>query len=259
MIQKITSTKNILIKKLHSLQKTKNQHIGSDFLIEGRHIILEAMKFGALKALIVLENNWDKTDQSKFTDVDIYLINKQISKKLSETTTPSGWFGICEKPFFKIDFSNPVLILDNIQDPGNLGSLIRSASAFGFKTIINSPNSVSYYNSKVIRSTQGLFFNVNLITANLTDLVIQLKELDYCLLGTYLHNSNESQFIEKIKFNNSKKYALILGNESRGISDIFNSFISENVKVKMNPDVESLNVAIAGSIIMYFVYQNCFK
>ena len=138
-------------------------------------------------------------------------------------------------------------MLDNIQDPGNIGTLIRSALAFGFKSIV-AKNSVDFYNDKVIRSSQGALFRVGLFNDDLVEFI--RNNDDYRYLATDLNTDNYLENIEVFE----GKIALILGNEGMGVSQEVLNEVSERIKIRIK-DVESLNVGVAGSIIMYEIMK----
>ena len=153
--------------------------------------------------------------------------------------------GICKK-IESNDIGNKVLILDQIQDPGNLGTIIRSAVAFSFDTIILSNDSVDLYNSKVIRASQGMIFNLNIKRCNLTDIIPKLKKENYKIFGTRVTGGNDIKSIEK-----NNKFAIIMGNEGNGLSLDIQKLCDEFIYIKMNEKCESLNVGVATSIILY--------
>ena len=137
-------------------------------------------------------------------------------------------------------------MLDNIQDPGNLGTIIRSSVAFNIDTLVLGSGCVDLYNPKVIRATQGLLFHQNIIERNLEELITELKKENYVILGTDVTNGKELKTLPKYD-----KYALIMGNEGHGIDPRINSLCDESIYIEMNNNCESLNVAVACSIILY--------
>ena len=138
-----------------------------------------------------------------------------------------------------------VIMLDGLQDPGNVGTIIRSAVAFNFDTIIVGNNTVDIYNEKVLRASEGMIYNVNIIKKDLVDSIMDLKLKGYTIIGTKVDNGKK---IEDITCN---KYAFIVGNEGNGISDEILDMCDEYIYIDMNKKCESLNVGIASSIVMY--------
>ena len=153
--------------------------------------------------------------------------------------------GICYKKKEE-NISGNILILDNIQDPGNLGTIIRSAVAFSISTIIVSPDTVSIYNSKVLRSTQGLLFDVNIIVRDISSAIDDLKQNGYKIYGTKVDNGKNLKDIDS-----TNKYAVIMGNEGSGVNKDILDKCDEYIYIPMNEKCESLNVGVATSIILY--------
>ena len=170
-------------------------------------------------------------------------------KKLTELDTPNKIIGIV-KENTPLPIGNKILILDNIQDPGNLGTIIRSSVAFDIDTIVLSPNTVDIYNPKVIRSTQGMIFYTNIITLKLKEFIDELKTKNYTIFGTNVRNGKN---IKEITL--PEKFALVLGNEGQGVSKEIESLCDDNIYIKMSSKCESLNVSVATSILLYEVYN----
>ena len=163
-------------------------------------------------------------------------------KKISTTDTVVKEIGLC-KFINKNELSDKILILDGVQDPGNMGTLMRSACAFGFNTIFVGNGCVDIYNEKVIRSSQGAIFKLNFIFGNVVEFVKNTPE--YKVYGT---NVVRGIPLENVRYEG--KIGVILGNEGNGISKEVDDLLLDNIYIPMN-NTESLNVAIAGSIIMY--------
>ena len=145
-----------------------------------------------------------------------------------------------------IEKQNRLLLLDRVQDPGNLGTLLRSAVAFGFDGVILGEGCVDVYNEKVIRSTQGAIFKIPIEFHDLKEYVPLLQSNDVKVYGTSLQNGKPLGEIEE-----KVKMAFILGNEGQGVSSELLSSTDGNIFIEMSQNIESLNVSIAGSIIMY--------
>jgi len=232
------STENKTIKNLKKLSIKKYRDQEECFLIEGEHLVLEAHKRGLLKTLIVLENSEFKLN------VDTMYVSDHVLKYLSDLETPTV-IGVCRK-LEEHEIGNKVLILDDIQDPGNLGTIIRSAVAFNIDTIILSNNTVDLYNSKVVRASQGMLFNVNIIKRDLLNFVKKLKDEDYEIYATRVSGGKKLKSVEI-----NKKFAIIMGNEGAGVREELLNLADQYLYIEMNPLCESLNVGIATSIILY--------
>ena len=138
------------------------------------------------------------------------------------------------------------MILDNIQDPGNLGTIIRSAVAFNIDTIVLSNDTVDLYNPKVVRSNQGMMFHVNIIKRNIISFIHELKNEGYKIVGTKVTNGHD---VRDAKI--YSHFALIIGNEGKGISYDVDNLCDEYLYIKMDNNCESLNASVAASILMY--------
>ncbi|QVK20441.1 RNA methyltransferase [Mycoplasmatota bacterium] len=229
MIKSLTNNK---IKYINSLNNKKNRLKEKKFLVEGFHLVEEAKSSGALLEVLCTEN---------YDFENVTIVTKEIIDKISKSLSPQKIIGVCKITEIKND-SNRILILDDISDPGNLGTLIRSAVGFGFSKIIVSKDTCDIYNDKVLRSTQGAIFKVEIIKG---DLLTEIAKLNgYNILGSALNGKGLSNHTV------DGKIAIILGNESRGISkEILN--ICDDVVFIETDTIESLNVATAGSILMY--------
>ena len=140
------------------------------------------------------------------------------------------------------------LVLDGIQDPGNLGTIIRSALAFNIETIILTEKTVDLYNSKVLRATQGMIFHMNIIMMDGLEAVTTLKEKGILIYGTDVESGED---VRALSENEREKFALIMGNEGQGVRRELKDLCTKNLYIRMNEKVESLNVAIATSILLY--------
>lgn len=234
-----TSTDNKKIKELKKLNIKKYRDQSNSFLVEGEHLVLEAYKKGLLEELFLEENT--KLD----LDVKTSYLSRNVIKFISELDNPSNIIGLCRKVEEK-EIGNKVLVLDDIQDPGNFGTIIRSAVAFNIDTIVVSNNNVDLYNSKVIRASQGMLFNINIIRRDLNVFVPELKKEGYQIYATKVNGGKSLKTIEKME-----KFAIIMGNEGAGVSDNLMNLADEYLYIDMNSNCESLNVAVATSIILY--------
>ena len=233
-----TSIENEKIREIAKLKDKKYRKDTGFFLIEGEHLIKEAFNAGYLEKIIKLEgSNID-------INVETIEVSLKVLKFISNLETPTI-VGICRQKNDKVK-GDHILILDNIQDPGNLGTIIRSAVAFNIDTIILSNDSVDLYNEKVIRATQGLIFNVNILRTDLVKIIENLKEKKYKIYATKVNDGKNIKNIEK-----SQKFAIIMGNEGNGVSKNLLDISDEYLHITMNDKCESLNVGVATSIILY--------
>lgn len=242
----ITSIKNDTIKSILKLKQKKYREETSSFLIEGEHLVEEALKVNRITLLIKNETYTGNLGYEKEL-----IVTSNVFNALAFSKTPQGIMAICcikEIPLAYHTISK-VLILDGLQDPGNVGTLIRSALAFGFDAMILSNNCVDIYNNKVVQATQGAFFRLSIVKAELLKQIAILKANGFTIFGTSL--IEKAIPLESIDFTNYSKIGVVLGNEGNGVSKEILEKTDYSIKIQISEQVESLNVAIAGSIIMY--------
>lgn len=232
----ITSTENNKIKELCKLNNKKSRMDRGLFIVEGEHLVDEALKNNILKEVYSL-NEMNYSNE--------IIVSSSVMKKITSLNTIPRIIGVCELLKEK-ELGNKILILDNIQDPGNLGTIIRSAVAFSIDTIVLSNNSVDLYNPKVLRASEGMIFNINIISRDLLSFIPILKENNYKIYGTNVINGFDIKTIEV-----EGKYAIIMGNEGSGIRKDIADMCDENIYINMNKKCESINVGVATSIILY--------
>ena len=229
----ISSVDNAKIKELAKLNQSKYRKEKQMFIVEGAHLVKEAKNLGLLiEAFSIYE-------LEGFTQV-----SESVMKKLCNTNTVVDQVGVC-KMINNTTLSSRLLLLDRVSDPGNMGALMRSAKAFGFDTIVLGDGCVDIYNDKVIRSSQGAIFKLNFINYNIKEFII--KHRDYMIYGTNVVNGIDVSDVKLVD-----KMGIVLGNEGQGISQEVFEVLEKNIYIPMN-NTESLNVSVAGSIIMYML------
>lgn len=243
LLKKIDSLNNNYIKELSKLKLKKYRDAEKKFLVEGYHLVEEA-KDNLVEVLIV--------DEKDIVEgVSNILVTKEIIKKLSFSETPQMIIGVCKYLSYNENENfNKVLLLDGLQDPGNIGTLIRSALGFGIDLVVLSNDSVDLYNDKLIRSSQGALFKVKAVQKDIKKMISLLKKHNIKVFGTSLKNGKNLTSYEKMS-----SYGLILGNEGNGVKKDILSITDENIFIEMNQELESLNVAISGAIIMHYFYS----
>lgn len=237
---KITSLNNPKVIFWAKLKMKKYRDIEHLFIVESEHLVSEALKKGIVKEII--------TTEEKEYEVPTYNVSAEIMKRISTLITPSKIMAVCEY-LMPDDIKGNILLLDHIQDPGNLGTIIRSAVAFNFSTIIVSEDTVDFYNDKVIRSSEGMIFNINLVKDNLLSIIPILKEKGYKIYGTDVKKG------KNIKTIDNKECAIIIGSEGKGMSIEVKELCDDFIYINMSKVCESLNAAVASSIIMYEVFN----
>lgn len=235
-----TSTQNKKIKELKKLSMKKYRDQTGLFLVEGRHLVLEAYKTGFLKELLL------EQDELFPLPVTTNYLTKEVIHFITEVESPGTVFGLCEKPNFSEEFGDRIVILDNIQDPGNLGTIIRSAVAFHATSIIVSKDTVDCYNPKVIRSSQGMIFHIPIFIRDLYEVIPELGKEHYKIYGTKVTYGKSIKTVSK-----QEKFAIIMGNEGQGVSEAILELADEYLYIEMADCCESLNVGVATSIILY--------
>lgn len=234
----ITSTNNNTIKTLIKLKQKKYRNQFGYYLIEGEHLVNEALKANQVECII--------TTKPLKSDLEVIEVSEEVMAKLAFTKSPSNIMAKC-----KIDSNNELmmkkryLILDDLQDPGNIGTLIRSALAFGIDQVILSKNCVDLYNDKLLRAMQGANFHISCIYGDLTEIIEKLQANGVVVVDSALENGQDISLIEK-----TEKMAFIVGNEGNGMNQ---NILDKCDYIGYIPiqTIESLNVAIAGSILMY--------
>ena len=237
---KITSLNNPKVVFWAKLKMKKYRDIEHLFIVESQHLVSEALKKGIVKEII--------TTEEKEYEVPTYNVSTEIMKRISTLITPNKVMAVCEY-LMPDDIKGNILLLDHIQDPGNLGTIIRSAVAFNFSTIIVSEDTVDFYNDKVIRSSEGMIFNINLVKDNLLSIIPILKEKGYKIYGTDVKKG------KNIKTIDNKECAIIIGSEGKGMSIEVKELCDDFIYINMSKVCESLNAAVASSIIMYEVFN----
>ena len=232
---KITSIHNDNVKYWVSLKSKKIRDKERKFIVEGDHLIEEARKNNLIEYIISCVDE----------DADFY-VTKEIMEKISDQKSIS-YNAAVVKFIPENSVNGNVIILDNLQDPGNLGTIIRSSVAFNIDTIIISDTSVDLYNPKVVRATEGMIFNLNIIRRNLEEVIPVLKNLGYEIVGTDVNEGIDVRNISK------ENVAIVIGNEGSGMSDSVRNLCDEFINIKINKSCESLNAGVAASIIMYEV------
>ncbi len=238
MMKKITSLSNPKVKQWLKYHKKKYRDQDDCFLVEGEHLIEEARKAGILQTMIVREGYFYDFD-------DCYEVSNEIMDRLCLSTSKENIMGLCHKLSLQPKQLDRILLLDDVQDPGNMGTLIRSAYSFGFDAIYVSKQSADLYNEKVIRSTQGAMFHIPVICDSLETRIPKLQQ-EMPVYATALHHATSLSNMEVLS-----KIALVLGNEGNGVKQQIIDLCDGSIKIEMHA-FESLNVAVAAGICMYY-------
>ncbi len=254
----ISSKDNERVKYTKSLLKSKNRQKESKYIIEGYRILTLAIECNAdLDYVFINETFEDKDEHNEFlkvleeNNIKIFKTTNKIFKELVDTENTQGILGVVKFKERKIEHNIDnndkfVLILDRIQDPGNMGTIIRTADAAGIDAIVALKGCVDIYNPKVIRSTMGSIFDMKIIHATQEECINELRNNNFKIVSSYLETDN---YYHKTNYDN--KVALVIGNEANGVND---DLIKESdilVKIPIYGNAESLNAAISSAILMY--------
>lgn len=236
----IGSPQNKKYKLWKSLHRKKFRDRYDLFFIEGKKLFEEAVKSDIIIDSVILEEGIEIDTY----DYERYSLKSELFKELSTMEESEGVLCICHKPRQKNSLGSNIIILDGIKDPGNAGTIIRSAEAFGFSDILFLDESVDPYNPKLIRGAMGSLFRLNIIEK---DILEELKQENYHIMALDMGGKNLQQ-IERFE-----KIGIIVGNEAHGISSKCREIADEIISIPMKGKIESLNAGIAASITMFYI------
>ncbi len=241
---KITSLNNQKIKEILKLKQKKFREEKKLFLIESYKVFLEAEKVNLKIKELFVEEKFANIINKKYEHITT-LIDEKVSNKLSNFVSSCGFFAVIEKPKIKMINNENFLILDNIQDPLNLGAIIRTSVATNIKNIY-CLNCVDEFNDKTIRASMGNVFKVNIIHTKLEDLKVICKNKEIFAADM----NGENLFLTNKPKNN---FGVILGNEGNGVCEEVKMLANKTISIPMQNDVESLNVSVSAGIILYYL------
>lgn len=246
------SKDNKLIKLTRKLKNKKYRDKEGLFIAEGIRFVESSIDSGSVKYILYSEKIYTTNGYERILDENkdnIFEVSNDILVELCETENPQGVIAICYKKEYKLEsiLEGIVVVIDGVQDPGNLGTIIRTCDAAGVAGIVILKGTVDVYNSKVLRSTMGSIFNLPIVFQNDFDETAKiLLDNGYNILATSLEGKKVLY-----EYDFSSKTAIILGNEANGVQEKNMMFATEEIIIPMEGKSESLNVAIANSIIIY--------
>lgn len=262
-MQIITSKDNDIIKSVRKLKEKKYRDQNSEYIVEGIKMIKEAiLEEAVIKLIIVCEDNVnsgaiDKKLLYEIAKYECIYVNKKIFSLITDVQNPQGILAVIEKQNSEenIDYKQDVIVvLDGIQDPGNLGTILRTIDSVGLNQVIVSKETADAYNPKVVRSTMGAIFRVNIIESdNLLETLKNLKKHKYKVMATSLETQNS---IYDVDYN---KKVIVIGNEANGVSEEILDYSDEKIKIPMLGKTESLNASVATAVILYEYVRNKIK
>lgn len=234
----ISSTQNKLIKECAKLHLKKERDKTGRFLVEGEHMVEEARKAGCIETLFLSEK--------KEPEKDAILCSDAVMEKLSSQSSGNDMIALCRKPVFSNVAQGPVVFLDGVQDPGNVGTIVRTAYSFGVSAIYCSKDSADIYNPKTIQSTQGALFHIPVFYTDIENTISDLQNRGYTIYATALYG----RYVDLHNVSIQKPYGIILGSEGKGIRPDILAKADTCIRIEMDA-FESLNVAVAAGIVLY--------
>lgn len=265
--QYISSEDNKIIKQINSLKARKQRKKLKKYIIEGYRIISECISHDPkLLDYIVFTNSSIESSEGKklFKALQsthrVYEVPDKLFKKISETESPQGILAVVNMQEFNLnelfeEDDSIFVILDRIQDPGNMGTIVRTAVAINAKAIILTKGSVDPYNSKTVRSTMGAIFNIPIIeNDNNTDWINAFKNNNTKLVGSSLDTNNSY-----LDINYDGRIGIIIGNEAKGIEQDILDIVDEKVYIPILGRIESLNASIAAGVLLYKAVESKIK
>lgn len=254
-MEKIESSQNRQVKEWKKLLTRKGRKKQNKYLIEGLHLVEEAIKADAdIETVMIRE---DKVEEYStlpgLEGNNVLSITEEISTLLSDAVTDQGIMAVIIKEEASVEIvgDKPVLMLDEVQDPGNLGTLIRTADAAGFEGVIIGKGSVDLYNPKALRSAQGSQFHLNIIHDDIEKWIDTFNGKDIPVYGTAL----DERAVSYRTVEPRDRFALIVGNEGNGVNPSILNRTEKNLYIPIKGQAESLNVAIAASVLMFSLYH----
>lgn len=252
----ISSETNAQIKEISKLQKSARERRKKNlFVAEGLKLAKEAAFHGKLEKIYVSESVFEKAEEEWrqfFVQQSYEIVSDSVFQSMSETVTPQGVLGLVQMPSYELedileDSRRSVVLLDALRDPGNLGTIMRTAEGADMSGIILSKESVDLFNPKVVRSTMGAIFRVPFYYAeDLTVVIGKLKEKQIPVYGTMMQGS---MIYDEVDYR--KGAGVVIGNEANGISERVAKHLSGRVRIPMAGSLESLNAAVSAAILMY--------
>lgn len=236
----IDSLDNKFVKHYKQIRNKKYINEYGEYIVEGEHLVREAIKSGNVKEIILLDGYDYETTLNKV------IVSERVMKSISLLMSVPYVMAVVKVNSNNKITGKRIVLLDGVQDPGNVGTIIRNSLAFDIDTLVLSETCASIYNDKVIRSTQGMMFHMNIVTM---DLIIAIEEIKKMGIKVYSTSLDSSKFIDDVKFGNS--YAIVFGSEGNGVSKEVLNISDELIKIPMNNNCESLNVAVSSGIILY--------
>lgn len=247
----IQSVNNTHIKQLNKLWTKKERDKTGLYMLEGFHLVEEALQYKDQIEELLLSEDAAIPSSWNVDDVNVTMLSGDVAKKLSDTENGQGVFAVCRKlEMAGLPAGKTFLLLDAVQDPGNIGTMIRTADAAGIDAVLLSHGSADLYNAKVLRSAQGSHFHLPVLNMDLTEAVEELQSRNIPVYGTALEGASD------YRTEQAGPFALIMGNEGNGVRPELLEKTTKNVYIPIFGQSESLNVAVAAGILLYHFREN---
>ncbi|GEN47364.1 TrmH family RNA methyltransferase [Ligilactobacillus pobuzihii] len=250
----IQSTGNQSVKNWKKLQTKKGRSRQNKYLLEGWHLVNEAIKANKnILEIMATTTVFEQTSTQNLwpEEIERFEISDEVAHQLSATPSPQGVFATVslddELKISPTSATGAWLFLDTIQDPGNVGTMVRTADAAGFSGVVLSQGSVDMYQPKLVRSMQGSQFHIQLVEGDLREWTAAFKKNHFPVFGSELNE--QARRYDQV--GRHEDFALVMGNEGNGLSQEMLSETSMNLYIPLTGQAESLNVAIAAGILMF--------
>lgn len=254
-MQKITSKDNEFIKHIKKLKDKKYRDLNNEYMIEGIKLVKEAIQEKAEIKQIIICEECDNTEiipkelTYEIAKYECIYVTKQIFNSITEVKNPQGILAVVSKENTEkeIDYSQDIIVaLDDLQDPGNLGTILRTVDSIGLTQILVSKGTADCFNPKVVRSTMGAIFRVKIIECeDLKNTLKEMKNHHFKIMVTSLQTNNS---IYDVDYN---KKVIVVGNEANGVEKEIQDMADEKVKIPMLGKTESLNASVATGVVLY--------
>ena len=250
-MKRIESTQNALVKYWKKLATTRKERERSgEFLVEGFHLVEEALKNKEQIVQLIVREGVDLPLLWPIDDVAIVEVTPAVAKEFAETETTQGVFAVCKQPQDAEEIMGTwqkVLLVDAVQDPGNIGTMIRTADAAGLDAVVLGKGCADLYNPKTLRSAQGSHFHIPVVRGELEEWIDMLQDQGVPVFGTAL----EDDAVNYNEIQHNGKFAIMVGNEGSGIHPQLLSKTDQTIIIPIFGQAESLNVAVATGIVLY--------
>lgn len=252
-MEEITSSKNPLLKKVKKLSKKKYRTEMGLYLIEGEHLVAEALKYQNQDVKTIFFNQSGYRHLAYLAETaserNIYLLTDEAFQSISTVPTPQGVSALVALPTLNsgTTLTGPLLLLDNVQDPGNVGTMIRTADAANYAGLILGEGCADVYSPKVIRSMQGSHFHLPIYEGDLLNIIPTLQKQGTIIYGTELNPAA----VDYRTLSEETNFAIVMGNEGQGVRQEILKMVDQTVYIPILGQAESLNVAVAAGILMF--------